>query len=116
MQVDFSGISYDSQWFDYEGEKDAFKIRPYPQSMEKVTVKGPSSFELNERNVCDKFVYCCEDWKLKDRTGKPIPCTNKNKEKLYDFAAKINAEEKIRFVIDTADKMRAGKLDSEKNL
>lgn len=121
-QFDFSKISYESKWFDYENEEgikqkdQQLEIRPYPHSLETLLIEDMNTLVVSEKNTCKKFIYCLTNWKgFVDAKGKPLPCTEEIKKKLYDFQVHLDTTYLIRYVIDKADELRNKKDLLEKN-
>lgn len=121
MQIDFSEITYDAVWYDFDtgekidapAEKGVFlKIRQHPASMADTTFMPNGSMILSGRDQFEKFNYCLEDWKgIVDKSGKELPCSADVKRKVFDFKLGGIAD----FVMLKILRFEKAKEDSEKN-
>lgn len=93
MQINFTGLSYDAEWYDFETGKKAdpegdavfLKVRPYPFSKMDTTLKD-GKVCLSGQDNADAFKYSLTDWRnILDADGKPLPCTDEVKQKIFDF-------------------------------
>lgn len=120
MKIDYSGTTYDPLWYDKKSGKKVdepaqtgvfFKIRQYPASMlDTVFTDGGIKFQGEDQ--CRKFKYCLCDWKgVTDLNGKPLPCNDDVKQKIFDFKLGGIAD----FVMAKIMVMEKQKADSEKN-
>ena len=76
MKLELSGLSYEAEWFDYEGGK--LKIRMYPASLMNLTIKD-GAMVLTGHVSIDIFKYCLTEWKdFVDEKNKPIPLQTKS--------------------------------------
>ena len=95
MQLDFTNLSYDPKWYNFEtgkaadkpGKTGAFlKVRPYPASMSNIIVTE-NGIELSGKNQADVFMYCLTDWAgIFDAKEKKLKCSEEIKKKIFDFS------------------------------
>lgn len=119
MKLDFTGLSYDPKWYDFDtgelvdnpGSQPSLKIRPYPRELRKIVLRdGGVLVEGNEsRNV---FVYCLVDMaNFEDSNGRQLQCTEAIKAEIYKYdLAGIPL-----FVMGKSNQFQNTKESSEKN-
>ena len=84
MILDIDKISYEARWFDFQDGR--LKIRPYPASMNDITIKVGKGMIFSGEESLKMFEYCLIDWEgIVGADDKPIPCTDEVKRKVYDF-------------------------------
>ena len=109
MKLDFTNLSYDGKWYDFNDSK--LKIRFFPSSLTNVIVRDGHQLisGLDQRQA---FLYCLQDWKnVLGADGKPVKCTDEVKEKVFDFRMAGIPD----FVINKSMILQAEKEGQEKN-
>jgi hypothetical protein len=86
MNIDLSSSRYDGTWFPFKDEGVELHIRPYPQSMELVSLRG-GGFEMSGAELLRKFTYCLTGWKglAISLNGEQASCTDEVKKYIFDF-------------------------------
>jgi len=120
LKLDVTSLTYDPVWYDFEtglpakepsGDRAYLQIRPYPLSRSN-TVFSEKGITLRGEDQCETFKYCLVGWKnVVDAAGKPLPCTDDVKQKVYDF----NLAGIATFVGRVARVVEARKESEEKN-
>lgn len=83
MELDFTNLSYDGKW--YKLGDCELKIRFFPSSLTNVIMRDGNQI-ISGPDQREAFVYCLQDWRnVVDANGKALPCTDKIKEKVFDF-------------------------------
>jgi hypothetical protein len=79
---------YEEKWIEHpEYPTLRVKIRPFPMSA--LSLK-PGEAASNMFQMETIFKYCCIEWEgVLDEEEKPIPCTDENKQKVFDYANPI---------------------------
>jgi hypothetical protein len=84
MKLDVAGLSYDAKEYPFK-DGAVLKIRPYPYSQGQVSFKA-GALVIDGRAQCEMFKHCLVGWEnVVGADGKPIPCTDEVKHKIYDF-------------------------------
>lgn len=86
MKINKSMI--DAKWYDYELDNEVkFLIRQMPLSIGMWAANSPEEFMAFTRR---RFLYCVQDWSgLVDENDKEFPCTEENKEFVFDYVQEI---------------------------
>lgn len=66
-------------WVKYKDFDAEFLLVPFPFS------EGYELVDNDLKLAHKKFMYCVKDWKGLTENKKPIKCTNKNKQLLFDY-------------------------------
>lgn len=93
LKIDLSSLR-DAKWYDFEtGEVVAepastgvfLKIKPYPFSRSKVRL-SENDIVITGQEQCKAFKESLEEMaNVVGMDGKPVPCTDEAKQKIYDF-------------------------------
>lgn len=99
MKLEIAALSYDAR--DYEFQDGAvLKIRPYPFSQGQVIYRD-GALVIDGKIQCEMFKYCLVGWEnVVGEDGKPIPCNDQVKQKIYDFKMAGIPDFVIRTVYD----------------
>lgn len=110
MKLDFTDLSYDAKQYDFGDAR--LNIRPYPSSLGNILVRD-QDMVISGSDRCKVFKYCLTDWEnVVGADGKPLPCTDEVKQKLFDF----NLNPKlIMFVMEKSRQFEKIKEEEEKN-
>ena len=109
MELDLTNLSYEPRWHKF-GDCELL-IRPYPASMANFEMDG-RKLVISGIETCEVFKYCLVDWKnVVDPEGKPLPCTDEVKQKVYDFRLAAMAD----FVLARSRQFAELKERAEKN-
>jgi len=110
MKLDFTDLSYDPKWHDFGDAR--LEIRPYPSSLGNLLIRD-KAVVISGKDRCEVFKYCLTGWeRVIGADGKPLPCTNEVKQKLFDF--NLNPE-LIMFVMEKSRQFEEAKEEEEKN-
>lgn len=97
----------EGEWFKYGKGKNKIEllIRPFPNSMNSVTLDGKVTMGAYAYHT---FTNCVLDWKdITDIDDKPLECNEENKKMIFDYTTGLSA-----FVDDTQSKLKE-KFDRE---
>lgn len=119
MKLDFTGLSYNPKWYDFETgnpisepvDKPALKIRPYPPELRNIIMRD-GGLVVDGKQTREVFIYCLTDVSgFTDANGAPIVLTDAVKEAIYKF----DLEGILAFVLMRSREFADAKGASEKN-
>jgi len=113
-------LSYDGRWYDFETgevvegpgpENACLKIRPQPFSASSITIRD-GAMVISGEDQCQRFKDALEEMAhVVGADGKPLPCTDEVKQKIYDFRLGGIAD----FVLNKIWEFHRAKEREEKN-
>jgi len=110
MKLDLARLSYDAKEYPFR-DGAVLKIRPYPFSQGRTSFKA-GALVIEGSVQCEMFKYCLVGWEnVMGEDGKPIPCNDEVKHKIYDFKIAGMPE----FVLGVVYEFFSEKENQEKN-
>ena len=124
MKIDFTGLTTDAQWWEFEFKPEdgsepevcQLQIEPYPAEKATVTMTSDGALIMKGRDQKEVFMTCLKAWKgAVDANGNDLLLTEKVKEAIFTYRpdnAKFAAM--VTFVLEKSRVMRRQEADLEK--